>query len=139
MRLELAPVGVSVVLARSGLGLRQQERLAHGGDVTTPPALIVTVHKTPGGSAFTMLPPTGPPFISALTPARVPSQPSKTVYLGEEYINNKTLSDVTFTVEGRPFYAHRIALLASSDAFRAMFGGGYREGLAASITIPNIE
>jgi hypothetical protein len=61
------------------------------------------------------------------------------VYLGDEYVNNKTLSDVTFTVGGRPFYAHRIALLASSDAFRAMFGGGYREEAAASIEIPNIE
>jgi hypothetical protein len=30
-------------------------------------------------------------------------------------------------VEGRAFHAHRIALLASSDAFRAMFNGGYRE------------
>lgn len=27
---------------------------------------------------------------------------------------------------GRRFYAHRIALLASSDIFRAMFDGGYR-------------
>lgn len=27
---------------------------------------------------------------------------------------------------GSRFYAHRIALLASSDAFRAMFDGGYR-------------
>lgn len=27
---------------------------------------------------------------------------------------------------GRRFYAHRICLLASSDAFRAMFDGGYR-------------
>jgi hypothetical protein len=41
---------------------------------------------------------------------------------GEEYVNSKTLTDVTFNVEGRPFYAHRIALLASSEAFRAMFG-----------------
>lgn len=40
------------------------------------------------------------------------------MYLGEEYVNSKTLADVTFLVEGRPFYAHRIALLASSDAFR---------------------
>jgi len=29
-------------------------------------------------------------------------------------------------VAGRRFFAHRIALLASSDAFRAMFDGGYR-------------
>lgn len=41
---------------------------------------------------------------------------------GEEYVNSKTLTDVTFLVEDRPFYAHRIALLASSEAFRAMFG-----------------
>jgi len=32
----------------------------------------------------------------------------------------------------------RIALLASSDAFRAMFNSGYREKEAASIDIPNI-
>ena len=33
-------------------------------------------------------------------------------------MNNATLSDVTFLVEGRRFHAHRIALLASSDTFR---------------------
>lgn len=94
------------------------------------------------------------------------------VYLGEQYVNNATLSDVTFLVggckslflhwiyftfvnpdtfisvlaqilftiiclfecsvdfkfspSGKRFYAHRICLLASSDAFRAMFDGGYR-------------
>lgn len=55
-----------------------------------------------------------------------------------QYVNNQTLADVTFVVEGRKFYAHRIALLASSDAFRAMFNGGYREKEASSIEIPNI-
>lgn len=50
------------------------------------------------------------------------------VYLGAQYVNNRdTLPDVTFLVEGRHFYAHRIALLASSEAFRAMFNSGYRE------------
>ena len=126
------------------------------------------------------------------------------VYLGEQYVNSTTLSDVTFMVEGElcsllcsprqvdsglvtcgvlrrgrslslptlaqgppqpavntrvaswrqlmlraqlgphltlllcadcgtgtRFYAHRIALLASSDAFRAMFDGGYRVGSGA--------
>ncbi|XP_047959366.1 ARM REPEAT PROTEIN INTERACTING WITH ABF2-like isoform X3 [Salvia hispanica] len=55
-----------------------------------------------------------------------PPSPIPQVYLGEQYVNNPTLSDVTFLVEGRRFYAHRICLLASSDAFRAMFDGGYR-------------
>ncbi|KAF9677572.1 hypothetical protein SADUNF_Sadunf08G0121700 [Salix dunnii] len=68
-----------------------------------------------------------------------PPSPTPQVYLGEQYVNNATLSDVTFLVEGRQFYAHRICLLASSDAFRAMFDGGYREKDARDIEIPNIR
>uniref|UniRef100_F6HQ83 BTB domain-containing protein n=1 Tax=Vitis vinifera TaxID=29760 RepID=F6HQ83_VITVI len=69
-----------------------------------------------------------------------PLSPTPQVYLGEQYVNNSTLSDVTFLVEGRKrFYAHRICLLASSDAFRAMFDGGYREKDAQDIEIPNIR
>ncbi|XP_038701545.1 ARM REPEAT PROTEIN INTERACTING WITH ABF2-like isoform X1 [Tripterygium wilfordii] len=68
-----------------------------------------------------------------------PPSPTPQVYLGEQYVNNSTLSDVIFLVEGRRFYAHRICLLASSDAFRAMFDGGYREKDARDIEIPNIR
>ncbi|KAF5455049.1 hypothetical protein F2P56_024664, partial [Juglans regia] len=68
-----------------------------------------------------------------------PPSPNLQVYLGEQYVNNPTLSDVTFLVEGKRFYAHRICLLASSDAFRAMFDGGYRERDAKDVEIPNIK
>ncbi|KAI8522898.1 hypothetical protein RHMOL_Rhmol13G0032600 [Rhododendron molle] len=68
-----------------------------------------------------------------------PPSPTPQVYLGEQYVNNPTLSDVTFLVEGKRFYAHRICLLASSDAFRAMFDGGYREKDAKDVEIPNIR
>ncbi|GMI98767.1 ARM repeat protein interacting with ABF2 [Hibiscus trionum] len=68
-----------------------------------------------------------------------PVSPTPQVYLGEQYVNNPTLSDVTFVVEGKRFYAHRICLLASSDAFRAMFDGGYRERDAKDVEIPNIR
>ncbi|KAL4373681.1 hypothetical protein AHAS_Ahas05G0106100 [Arachis hypogaea] len=68
-----------------------------------------------------------------------PPSPTPQVYLGEQYVNNSTLSDVTFLVEGKRFFAHRICLLASSDAFRAMFDGGYREKDARDIEIPNIR
>ncbi|KAL6971508.1 hypothetical protein U1Q18_031187 [Sarracenia purpurea var. burkii] len=68
-----------------------------------------------------------------------PPSPTPQVYLGEQYVNNPTLSDVTFLVEGKRFHAHRICLLASSDAFRAMFDGGYREKDARDIEIPNIR
>jgi hypothetical protein len=61
------------------------------------------------------------------------------VYLGAEYVNSEVMSDVTFLVEGRKFFAHRIALLASSDTFKAMFDGHYREKEATTIPIPNIR
>lgn len=77
---------------------------------------------------------------TALSPIdTAPPPPTPQVYLGERYVNSSTLSDVTFLVEGSRFYAHRIALLASSDAFRAMFDGGYREKEAKDIEIPNIS
>lgn len=68
-----------------------------------------------------------------------PPPPTPHVYLGDEFVNNQKLSDVTFIVEGKHFYAHRIALLASSDAFRAMFDGGYKEKTAQHIEISNIR
>ncbi|KAJ9543307.1 hypothetical protein OSB04_023014 [Centaurea solstitialis] len=77
---------------------------------------------------------------STLSPVDAgPSSPISQVYLGEQYVNNPTLSDVTFLIEGKRFYAHRICLLASSDAFRAMFDGGYREKDAKDVEIPNIR
>lgn len=54
-------------------------------------------------------------------------------------MNNAKMSDVTFVVEGRPFHAHRIALLGSSEIFRTMFDGHYREKDASTIPIPNIR
>ncbi|KAJ7571539.1 hypothetical protein O6H91_01G166000 [Diphasiastrum complanatum] len=77
---------------------------------------------------------------TALSPIdTAPPPPTPQVYLGEKYVNSSTVSDVTFLVEGRRFYAHRITLLASSDAFRAMFDGGYKEREAKDIEIPNIS
>ena len=62
--------------------------------------------------------------------------------LPDSYVNNPTSSDVTFVVDGHDFFAHRIALQAASDTFRAMFEGGYREAQrdsGAKIEIPNIS
>lgn len=68
-----------------------------------------------------------------------PAPPEPRVFLGAQYVNNPTLSDVTFVVEEKKFYAHRIALLASSDIFKSMFDGHYREKEASTIPIPNIR
>jgi hypothetical protein len=59
--------------------------------------------------------------------------------LGAHMVNSSKLSDVTFVVEGRPFHAHRVGLLHSSEIFRNMFDGHYREKDASTIPIPNIR
>ncbi|EOX94771.1 ARM repeat protein interacting with ABF2 isoform 4 [Theobroma cacao] len=89
-----------------------------------------------GSAALYKLATKGNPLSSA---DAAPPSPTPQVYLGEQYVNNPTLSDITFLVEGKRFYAHRICLLASSDTFRAMFDGGYRERDAKDVEIPNIR
>lgn len=63
------------------------------------------------------------------------------VYIGKGYVNNPRVHDVVFVVEGAPFYAHKLALSASSETFRAMFDSGYLEGGTGipEIQIPNLS
>ncbi|XP_048136079.1 ARM REPEAT PROTEIN INTERACTING WITH ABF2-like [Rhodamnia argentea] len=75
-----------------------------------------------------------------ISPAYADSPPpAPRVYLSEQYVNNAMQSDVTFLVESRQFYAHRICLCASSDTFCAMLDGAYKEKDTTTIEIPNIR
>ena len=53
------------------------------------------------------------------------------------YLN--TLSDVTFTVQGEQFKAHKAILVARSDYFSTMFNCGMTESKSNQIEIPDIE
>ncbi|GAB4819192.1 hypothetical protein N2152v2_006238 [Parachlorella kessleri] len=104
-------------------------------DMVTDPHVVGELQKQAAGAIFDVA-----QHINAAAPLDVgPLPPNQQVLLGSKYVNSQTLSDVTFIVEGRAFYAHRIALLASSEIFQSMFDGGYREKSANSIPIPNIR
>ncbi|CAN8299541.1 unnamed protein product [Cochlearia groenlandica] len=77
--------------------------------------------------------------ISSAPEDPAPSSPTQQVFLGEQFVNNPTLSDVTFLIDGKQFFAHKICLVASSDIFRAMFDGLYKERNAQNVEIPNIK
>lgn len=54
-------------------------------------------------------------------------------------VNDEEFSDVTFTVEDQPVYAHRAILAQRCEHFAAMFRSGMRESVEKVIPIPNIS
>lgn len=54
----------------------------------------------------------------------------------KHFFNDEEFSDVTFLVEGKHVYGHRIVLSLVSDCFRAMFTNGFRESTSSVIPIP---
>jgi hypothetical protein len=55
----------------------------------------------------------------------------------QHFFNEPEFSDVTFVVEGKRIYAHKLILCLVSDCFRAMFTTGFREATEKEIEIPN--
>ena len=54
-------------------------------------------------------------------------------------INDPTLADCSFLVEGQQVYAHRAILAARSEYFRVMLCGGMRESTGAPIEIADVS
>ena len=74
-------------------------------------------------------------------PMRITEPPSPQLYASRlrHFYNDEEFSDVTFLVEGRKVYGHKLVLSTVSDCFRAMFMTGFRESGSekAEIEIPN--
>jgi hypothetical protein len=56
-----------------------------------------------------------------------------------QFVNNDRFSDVSFIVEGKVVYGHKVILSLLSDRFRAMFSSGFRESSQKEIVIPDIR
>ncbi|CAJ1049933.1 ankyrin repeat and BTB/POZ domain-containing protein 2-like [Xyrichtys novacula] len=59
-------------------------------------------------------------FSRSPVPPISPLDVTLSTQLDIHFLNNREMSDVTFTVEGRPFFAHRVLLMSASERFRQM-------------------
>lgn len=53
-------------------------------------------------------------------PALKAARTHPTPIIDSRYLNSQELSDVTFVVENKPFYAHKIILVSASPRFKSM-------------------
>ncbi|XP_022059746.2 ankyrin repeat and BTB/POZ domain-containing protein 2-like [Acanthochromis polyacanthus] len=59
-------------------------------------------------------------FGSSPIPPVQPMDVTLSTQLDIHFLNNEEMSDVTFMVDGRPFFAHRVLLMSASERFRRL-------------------
>lgn len=71
-------------------------------------------------------------------PRAAVNEPTSSHLIGRRlwyFFNDEEFSDVTFLVQGRKVYGHKMVLALVSDCFRAMFTAGFRESSSSEIEI----
>jgi ankyrin repeat/BTB/POZ domain-containing protein 2 len=75
--------------------------------------------------------------IEAIEPPKTGSEPQPRI--DPKFVNNPELSDVSFRVENRIFYAHKLVLVTASPRFQSMLNSRFCEGSPPVLQINDIR
>ncbi|XP_034032761.1 ankyrin repeat and BTB/POZ domain-containing protein 2 isoform X2 [Thalassophryne amazonica] len=112
--------GVTLSLLRDFSTIREEDYCEEL--VTTGlPLMFNTLRSTKNDSIIQQL---ATIFSHCFGPAPLPAVPEMKATLSAQldphFLNNQEMSDVTFLVEGKPFYGHRVLLITASDRFKSL-------------------
>ncbi|KAM7396479.1 hypothetical protein PAMP_019515 [Pampus punctatissimus] len=120
--------GVTLSLLREFTTIREEDYCEELVTIGLP--LMFTILRTTKNDAIVQQ--LGTIFSHCFGPAPLPAIPEMRATLSAQldphFLNNQEMSDVTFVVEGKPFYGHRVLLITASDRFKSLLASFGSDG-----------